>query len=65
MKKARYIQIGVTALRDAEGNFLPSVPLYILSNEDIEESGMTASEENLMHDISGIFYDAHARLHDN
>lgn len=35
----KYIQIGVTALRDpATGDFLPSVPLYIKADEATEEA---------------------------
>lgn len=35
---AEYIQIGITAERDADGNFLPSVPLYIERTEAAERS---------------------------
>jgi len=35
----KYIQIGVTALRDpATGGFLPAVPLYIKADEAAEEA---------------------------
>lgn len=35
----KYIQIGVTALRDpATGDFLPSVPLYIKADKEVEEA---------------------------
>ena len=35
----RYIQIGVTALRDpATGDFLPAVPLYIKAEDGAEEA---------------------------
>ena len=34
----KYIQIGVTALRDhVTGNFLPAVPLYIKAEDGAEE----------------------------
>ncbi len=35
---AEYIQIGITAERDAEGNFLPAVPLFIERTEAAERS---------------------------
>lgn len=35
---AEYIQIGITAERDAEGNFLPAVPLFIERTEEAERS---------------------------
>ena len=39
MAEERYIQIGVTALRDpVTGDFLPAVPLYIRAEEGAEEA---------------------------
>lgn len=36
----KYIQIGVTALRDhATGNFLPAVPLYIKAEDTLMTKG--------------------------
>lgn len=55
MAKERYIQVGVTAMRDAMGNPLPAVPIYIKTTEPINESGLTASEENVLHDVAGVF----------
>ena len=46
----KYIQIGVTALRDpATGDFLPAVPLYIKA-----EDGAPAGEEKLIEDIGKL-----------
>ena len=46
----RFIQIGVTALRDpAKGEFLPAVPLYIKA-----EDGAEAGEEKLIADIGKL-----------
>lgn len=46
----KYIQIGVTALRDpATGEFLPAVPLYIKAEEDAEEA-----EASLISDIGNL-----------
>jgi hypothetical protein len=46
----RYIQVGVTALRDpADGSFLPATPLYILADESAE-----AAEEDLIEDIGRL-----------
>ena len=43
----KYIQVGVTALRDpATGGFLPAVPLYIKAEDGAEEA-----EEKLISDI--------------
>ena len=54
MVKEVYIQVGVTALRSPTGELLPAVPLYIKDTQ-LKNSGLTQAEENLMHDISGLF----------
>lgn len=47
----KYIQIGVTALRDpATGDFLPAVPLYIKAEDNAEEA-----EEKLIQDVGRLF----------
>lgn len=47
----KYIQVGVTALRDpATGKFLPAVPLYIKAEEGAEEA-----EEKLIEDLGKLF----------
>lgn len=39
-KQEKFIQVGVTALRDpATGEFLPAVPLYIKAEDGAEEGG--------------------------
>ena len=49
-EKERYIQVGVTALRDpATGEFLPAVPLYIKADDSAE-----AGEEKLIEDIGKL-----------
>ena len=46
----KYIQIGVTALRNpATGEFLPAVPLYIKAEDGAEEA-----EEKLIADIGNL-----------
>ena len=51
MGRARYIQVGVTALRDpATRAFLDPVPLYIKATPEAEESA-----ERLTRDIGRIF----------
>lgn len=46
----KYIQVGVTALRDpATGEFLPAVPLYIKA-----EAGAEEAEEKLISDIGKL-----------
>lgn len=49
-RREKYIQVGVTALRDPmTGNFLPAVPLYILADEEAEQSEM-----KLIDNIGGV-----------
>ena len=49
-KQEKYIQVGVTALRDpATGDFLPAVPLYIKAEDGSEEA-----EEKLIEDIGKL-----------
>jgi len=51
MAKQKFIQIGITALRDpATGGFLPAVPLYIEATEDA-----TAAESAMIYDIGKVF----------
>ncbi len=48
MAKERFIQVGVTALRDpATGAYLPAVPLYIKA-----ESGAAETEQKVIEDIA-------------
>ena len=54
MEKEVFIQIGITALRSPTGEFLPAVPLYIKADK-LKQSGLTQEEENILHDISGLF----------
>lgn len=50
----KYIQIGVTALRDpATGKYLPSVPLYIKAEGEGVQAAEQA-EESLARDIEKI-----------
>ena len=47
----KYIQVGVTALRDpATGGFLPAVPLYIKAEGNAPEA-----EEKLIEDLGKLF----------
>lgn len=51
------VQVGSMALRDADGNFLPSVPLYAdFPDEDIQPSGFTKREEKNLQDITEVFF---------
>jgi len=46
----KYIQVGVTALRDpATGGFLPAVPLYIKADEAAEEA-----ERQMINDLAKV-----------
>lgn len=52
-------EIGFTALRDPDGSFLPSVPMYIRVSKECynPKTGMSDGEEKLIKDISGVFAD--------
>lgn len=53
MAQERYVQVGVTALRDpATGDYLPAVPLYIKA-----EDGADAGEEKLVEDVGKLLAD--------
>ncbi len=52
-QEERYIQVGVTALRDpATGKFLPAVPLFIRAEDGAEEA-----EEKLIDDLGRLLAD--------
>lgn len=47
----KYIEVGVTALRDpATGGYLPAVPLYIKA-----EDGAEQAEQQLINDLGHLF----------
>ncbi|MBR6569519.1 MAG: hypothetical protein IKK75_03610 [Clostridia bacterium] len=53
MAQERYIQVGVTAMRDpATGDYMPAVPLYIKA-----EDGADAGEEKLVEDVGKLLAD--------
>lgn len=53
MKGEKYIQVGVTALRDPKtGEYLPAVPLYIKA-----ENGAAEAERKLQSDIGKLLAD--------
>lgn len=63
-KMATYIQVGVTAFRDENGGFLPSVPLYIRTDEAVKGSGLTETEERSLESIAeeyAVKYPEYAR----
>ena len=50
-EQEKFIQIGVTALRDpATGDFLPAVPIYIKA-----EDGAQEAEQSLIDDLGALF----------
>lgn len=52
-QEPKYIQIGVTALRDPKtGEYLPAVPMYIKADES-----STQGQEALIEDIGKLFAD--------
>jgi len=44
-----YIQVGVTAMRDENGDFLPAVPLFIRADDSA-----IAGEEQLIKDLAKL-----------
>lgn len=60
MMAEKMVQIGVTALRDPSGGFLPSVPLFI-REEDAGKinpaTGRPVQEDLVLDDIAKIFAD--------
>ncbi len=51
MNDQKFIQVGVTALRDpATGEFLPAVPLYIEATD-----AARADEQSLIDDVGKLF----------
>lgn len=59
---AKFIQVGVTALRNPMGGFYPSVPIYIRTDEAVKGSGLTPSEEAPLHELSTLFAIKHAEI---
>lgn len=59
MEKEVFVQVGVTALRAADGSFLPSVPLYIKApKKDVNpKTGRYEGEEAAIKDIASVFAD--------
>ncbi len=58
----RYVQVGVTALRDpVTGKFLPAVPLFI-REEDAKRPEMPRSDGGLMKELSAKMKEYHAGL---
>ena len=50
-----FVEVGLTALRDEEGNFLPAVPLFIqVPAAEINKAGQSPSEAELTESISQI-----------
>lgn len=50
-----FVEIGITALRDEEGKFLPAVPLFVQVPEaEITKSGQSTGEAELTDSISQI-----------
>lgn len=59
-KQEKFIQIGVTALRDpATGDFLPAVPLFIKAEDGVQEA-----EQSLIDDLGKLFAERMRRYHE-
>lgn len=48
------VQVGVTALRAPDGNFLPSTPIYA-EVPKVNERGNTCAGEKALNDVSKFF----------
>ncbi len=58
--KERFIQVGTFALRSPNGEFLPSVPLFIKEADaggKSERTGLTVAEEIALIDVGKVFAD--------
>lgn len=54
--KLAFVQVGVTALRDEDGQFLPATPLFVaVERDDLNPcTGQAPGEEELVGNISTI-----------
>lgn len=62
MANAAYIQIGVKSKRTPTGEFLPAEPIYATTDEKRRKSGLTESEESVLHVIAALFASKHIEL---
>jgi len=53
----KFVQIGVASMRTPTGGFLPPFPIYAKIKTPKREGGLTEKEEDLMHDLGGLFFD--------
>ena len=49
------VQVGFTAQRTLNGDFLPETPVYI-EGTHLKQSGLAEIEEKPLHDISGLIF---------
>ena len=54
MTQKIYVQVGVTAMREPNGERLPSVPMYI-EVDHLTKTGLTDLENDALANISGFF----------
>ena len=54
MTDKHLVQVGVTAMRTADGKYLPSVPMYIYVSH-LEKNGLTQFENHALANVSGFF----------
>ena len=51
-----FVQVGMMAMRDKDGNFLPSTPLYAeIADEEMTADGITKTEERALADVAKLF----------
>jgi hypothetical protein len=56
MTEKEIVQVGVTAMRTADGKHLPATPIYILVSH-LENNGLTQFENQGLTNVSGFFAD--------
>ena len=54
MNQKIYVQVGVTAMRNPDGSFMPSIPMYV-EVDHVEKNGLTQLENAALTNICGFF----------
>ncbi len=62
MSKTQYIQIGVAARRDSNGEFMATVPIFEKTDEPIRKSGLHDSEEQILCRLGALFATKHLQI---
>ena len=60
MIQKHFIQVGVTALRTADGRHYPAIPLFVAADK-INASGLAPCEENLLKGFAGFIMEKYGQ----